>query len=868
MVEFQKEPYAKEDILRELHPLVRGWFLGKYGDFAPAQLYAIPNIMHGVSTLVSAPTGSGKTLTAFMSVLNKLIELSLIGDLKDRVYCVYVSPLKALNNDIRRNLQEPLEELERLHGGSLGVRVMVRTGDTPQSQRQAMLKLPPHILITTPESLDLILASPKFSLKLADVKWLVLDEVHALAENKRGVQLSLAVERLQNLAGRFTRVGLSATIHPLEMVAEYLVGCEGGRPRDCRVVDVRYLKGLDIRVLSPVPNLVTASQDALHEALYRLLDELIQEHKTTLVFTNTRSATERVVNHLKTKHPMRYMDNIGAHHSSLSAENRLDTEERLKRGELKVVVSSTSLELGIDIGYIDLVVLLGSPKSVARALQRIGRSGHRLHEKAKGRIIVLDRDDLVECSVLLKDAVEGKIDDLHIPENCLDVLAQELYGIAIANVENIDNVYELVRRSWCFRNLRREDFDSVLAYLAGDYVELQERNVYAKIWLDLDRRLMGKRGKMARPIYSMNLGTIPEESYVIVKVGEKPVGKLDEGFLEKLKRGDIFVLGGRLYKFNYCRGMVCQVTPDEGPPTVPSWVSESLPLSFGLAMEIQRFRHLMDERMGKPKGEVVGWLRTFLYADDNAIESIYEYFREQYRYAVIPHERRIVVEYNRAFKKRYIIFHTLFGRRVNDALSRAVAYVIARREGKNISISLSDNGFYLTLPGKVQAYNAFRSLTGQGLRGILVEAIDKTDVLSRRFRHCATRSLMMLRNYKGNRKSVGKQQMGSKILLAFVKRLDQKFPILEEARREVLEDLMDVKNAQWVLAEIKEGRIEVKEIDTDIPTPFAMELIGRGYMDVLRAEDRQEFIRRMHEALLQRIADRWGEGLNSPDARS
>jgi ATP-dependent helicase Lhr and Lhr-like helicase len=282
-------------------------------------------------------------------------------------------------------------------------------------------------------------------------------------------------------------------------------------------------------------------------------------------------------------------------------------------------------------------------------------------------------------------------------------------------------------------------------------------------------------------------------------------------------------------------------------------MSESLPLSFGLALEISRFRRLMEERMGKPKSEVVAWLGTYLYADKYAIESIYEYFREQYKYATIPTDRRIVIEYNQAFKKRYIIFHCLFGRRVNDALSRAVAWEIARRERKNVSISLSDNGFYLTLPGKVQAYNAFKTLSPATLRKTLVDAIDRSDVLTRRFRHCATRSLMMLRNYKGNRKSVGKQQMGSKILLAFVKRLDQKFPILEEARREVLEDLMDVNNARIVLEGITQGKLEVKEINTDIPTPFALELIGRGYMDVLRGEDRQEFIRRLHEALLARI---------------
>ena len=853
MVELQREPYTGEEVLRELHPLVRKWFTGRYGGFAQAQLYAIPNIMHGKNTLVSAPTGSGKTLTAFMSVLNKLIELSLMGSLEDKVYCVYVSPLKALNNDIRRNLEEPLAEMEELHGRELGIRVMVRTGDTPASRRAAMLRNPPHILITTPESLALALSSPKFSLKLKDIKWLVLDEVHSLAENKRGVDLNLSVERLQNLAGRFTRIGLSATIHPLERMAEWLVGFEGGKPRDCSIVDVRHIKELDIKVLCPVPNLISASQEQVHNSLYALLDDLIQQHKTTLIFTNTRSGTERVVNHLKTKYPGKYVENIGAHHSSLSAAHRLDTEEKLKRGELKVVVSSTSLELGIDIGYIDLVVLLGSPKSVARALQRIGRSGHRLHDKAKGRIIVLDRDDLVECSVLLKNALEGRIDEIEIPENCLDVLAQQVYGAAVSGVEHVDNLYELVRRSYCYRNLKREDFDSVLDYLSGRYVELEQRNVYAKIWVDQDARTMGKRGRMARPIYSMNLGTIPDESYVTVKVGDRMVGKLDENFVERLEKGDIFVLGGKIYRFMYCRGMTCHVNADAGPPTVPSWISESLPLSYGLASEIQRFRRLMDERMGRPRGEVLEWLRGYLYADDNAVESIYEYFREQHRYSVIPHGGRILVEYNQAFKRRYIIFHSLFGRRVNDALSRAVAYVISRQEHRNVAVSLSDNGFYLTVPGKVQAYNAFRKLTPQNLRSILVEAVDRSEVLLRRFRHCAMRSMMILRNYRGARKSVGMQQMGSRILLNFVRKLDRKFPILEEARREVLEDLMDVGHAGEVLSRIASGEIEVKEVNTDIPTPFAMGLIGQGYMDVLRAEERREFIRRMHEALLERI---------------
>jgi len=296
--------------------------------------------------------------------------------------------------------------------------------------------------------------------------------------------------------------------------------------RDCVVVDVQYLKKLDLKVLTPVPNLMDTTQEELSTGLYRMIHELVAAHKTTLIFTNTRSATERVVHSLKQKYPEFYTgESIGAHHSSLSREHRLDIENRLREGRLRCVVSSTSLELGIDIGYVDLVILIGSPKSVARALQRVGRSGHKLHDTAKGRIIVMDRDDLVECSVLLKNAMEGVIDCIHIPENCLDVLSQQIYGIAIEERQHVDNVYHMVRRSYCYHNLTREDYDSVINYLAGEYAELEERNVYAKIWLSEDRKTMGRRGRMARVLYSTNIGTIPDEAYVDVRWANRRLGR-------------------------------------------------------------------------------------------------------------------------------------------------------------------------------------------------------------------------------------------------------------------------------------------------------------------------------------------------------
>ena len=858
-IQYLTKEYEDGSIFDSLDSLVAKWFSQKFKTFAPPQKYSIISIHNRENTLISAPTGSGKTLSAFLSIISELVSLSKQGKLEDRVYCVYISPLRALSRDIEVNLKNPLAEIEKIAGKNTGIRVAVRTSDTTASEKQKMLKKPPHILITTPESLGIVLCAPKFKGLLEKVEWVIVDEIHSLAPNKRGVHLSVSIERLQNLAGPFTRIGLSATVAPLEEIAKFLVGFENGKERDCKIVDVQYIKKLDLKVLCPVPNIMSATQQELHNELYKLLDELIQAHKTTLIFTNTRSATERVVHHLKTKYPKKYAEDIGAHHSSLSRTHRHDLEDRLRKGELKVVVCSTSLELGIDIGYIDLVILLGSPKSTARVLQRCGRSGHHLHDKIKGRFIVLDRDDLVECSVMLKNAFENKIDKIEIPQNCLDVLAQHIYGLAIESKQHAETAFELVKRSYCYRNLPFAQFESVLKYLAGEYVSLEARSVYAKVWYDEKTKMFGRRSKIARVIYSTNIGTIPDESYLEVKYGEERIGMLDEGFLERLHKGDIFVLGGNTYRFNFARGMTVQVTPvPHTLPTVPSWYSEMLPLSFDVAIEIGKFRRLMDEKFRQklPKKEMLDFILSYLYVDENSANSIYEYFREQFLFAEVPHDKKIIIEFYSGFgEKKFIIFHTLYGRRVNDALSRAIAYEISRiSRNKNIAIALTDNGFYLTSEsGKMQVLRAFQNLQPENLREILKRAIDQTEILKRRFRHCATRSLMILRSYKGHRKSVGRQQMGSQVLLSAVRRLDDHFPILEEARREVLEDLMDVNGAGKVLNEIKAGKIKTTVTATDIPSPFALNLIVRGYLDILKMEDKLEFVRRMHKAILKQI---------------
>ena len=860
-----KHPYKPVHLKSILHPLINKWFFKKFKDFSLPQLYGVMEIHKRNNVLISAPTGATKTLTGFLAILNELIDSAKKQILEDKVYCVYVSPLKALNNDIAKNLIEPLEEIEKLNKDKLGIRIGVRTGDTTAYQKQKMLKNAPHILITTPESLAIMINSPKFKEKLTDVQWLIADEIHAIADNKRGVHFNLTMERLQRISPAMSRIGLSATIAPLEEIAKYLVGYKGDDLRDCGIIDVQFIKEMDLQVLSPVKSLVDTDYTSTHNKMYELMNKLVQEHRTTVIFTNTRSATERVVHNLKERFPEKYNDgNIAAHHGSLGKEARFKTEQDLRDGTLKVVVSSTSLELGIDIGYVDLVLCLGSPKSVARFLQRAGRAGHQLHSTVKARIIVTDRDDLVECSLILKAAIERKIDRIHIPQNALDVLSQHIYGIAINGVINIYEMFHLIKNCYCYHNLEWDDFFEVIKYLSGEYVALEERYVFARIWYDAETGNIGKRGKMARVIYMTNIGTIPEQTFIRVKVGERIVGTIDEGFLERLRPGDVFVLGGSVYMFKFSRGMTVQVsTSVSRPPTVPSWFSEMLPLSFDLAMEINKFRHLMDDKFihKVSKKDILKFINEYLYVDGKAANAIYQFFYEQYHFSEIPSHRKIVIEKYSDRGMNYVIFNTLFGRRVNDCLSRALGFAIGRSQHRDVEIGITDNGFYMASEKIFNALRAFELLKSEDFRATLENAIERSEVLSRRFRHCAARSLMMLRSYMGRKKSAGRMQVNSRILFNAVKRIGNDFPILKEARREVLEDLMDYKNAQLIIDGIVDGKISLVETNNLMPSPFSFGLIVGGYSDVIKIEDKQEFLKRMHQMVLAKIALKDGKKL-------
>ncbi len=889
-INFADESMASENLPEDFEPYVKEWFNDQFPGLSEPQKYAFDLIHNEENSLICAPTGSGKTLSAFMSALNELFRMGDEGELDDEIYVLYISPLRALSNDIERNLEDPLEGI-REKAEEMGydvpeVRSMVRTGDTTDAEKREMRENPPHIMITTPESLGILLNSPKFKENLKNVKYTITDEIHSLSENKRGVHLSLSMERLEHMVdGSPTRIGLSATQAPIDEIAKYLVGYETDEEiemketeyedvksapvasgesyetRGCTIVDVAASKEINLETISPVRDLIHTPPGEIQEAMYDQMHNLIQDHESTIIFTNTRSATERVVNNLKERWPDMYDENIGAHHSSMSREKRLSVEESLKKGEMKVGVTSTSLELGVDIGSVDLVLQLGSPKGVARGIQRIGRSGHQIGEKAKGKMIVTDRDEAVECSVLTKCAKEDDLDKIQIPTRCLDVLAQQLVGMACNHRWDIDHAFNTIRKSYNYRNLELEDFEKVMKYLGGEY-ELEDQNVYRKIWIDHEDGLFGRSGKMTRVIYMTNIGTIPDESgYDVVTRGNKDyVGSLDEEFLDRLTKGDIFTLGGSTYEFRYAKGMKVFVDPQpQKKPTVPSWYSERLPLSYDLGLKIGKFREDIAEQLelGATDDDIIQWIMHEYYLDENTAEAIYGYISEQYRFFdnVSTHEKFTVEKFIDDDNRQNFIFQTIYGRRTHDALARILANLLQKRIGSNIGMVIDDNGFILVTPRRpIDLETLMDQLAECDLIEELKDAVGKTELMKRRFRHVAGRSLMILRNYQGNSKTVGQQQMKGHFLISAIRnQYGEDFPMIKETYREIMEDAMDITHTEEVVEGLRDGEITFEVKDSDIPSPFSHNMLLQDSSDVVKMEDKKKRLQELHEKVMDRI---------------
>ena len=881
------------DVLQRLQPAVQDWWIDQFGSFvpenggyfSPPQKEAIPRIDDGENVLICAPTGSGKTLASFTAIIDDLLDRSRRDQLDDSVYCLYVSPLKSLANDIHRNLEVPLESItDRLAEDGeedVEVRQAIRHGDTSDSERSKMLEEPPHVLNTTPETLAILLNSPKFREKLRTIEYVVVDEIHSLADDKRGTHLSVSLERLEELVeGSPTRIGCSATVEPIETIAEFLVGRSepGGPPRDYEVVDARFARDYDLQLTTPTDDLIGTPRDVIQGRFYGQLHDLIQRNTNTLVFTNTRSGAERVLHELRERYDCYDEDNSGCHHGSLSREKRQRVEGRLKDGAMQVVTTSTSLELGVDMPHVDLVVQVGSPKSVASLLQRVGRAGHQLGETVTGRVIALDHDELIECAVMLERAESGFVDRAFVPENPHDVAAQQVYGMAIAEVRPESEIKSMLRRSYPYRNYGQNRYETLMRYLTADYPGLEDRNVYAKIWRDendppdgeyhypdfpVGEPLVGKRGRLARVIYMTNIGTIPDSFTCDVKTrnGDEWVGQLDEDYLDTLDPGDVFVLGGDRFEFRYRRGSKVYVDRTSARPTVPSWYSERLPLSYDLGREILAFQQDLLERLadgGLPA--VRCWLREFPI-DEHAVRALAGTFSDQIAYAgsdSVATTDRLVVEEEldrTEYARRYYV-HSGYGRRFNDGFSRLVASYVARKADANVSVAVADDGFALSMPlnRKIDLPGIIRGIDPDDVREDLRAALDGTDLLKRYFRINATRSLMILKRYKGYEKSASEQQVNSEMLLGFASDLED-FAVIEETYRELLEDRLNVAGIEDVVESIADGDVRVAHHRVDSPSPLAFGLATLAASDVVLAEDESAALREFHRRVVEEIDD-------------
>ncbi|MCX6673745.1 MAG: ATP-dependent helicase [Methanothrix sp.] len=873
-------PVSPEDaaLLALFDAIVRDWWLSSFsfaeGLFTPPQRLGVPLIAQGKNVLICSPTGSGKTLSAFISIINQLFIMAAKSELENMVYCLYISPLKSLANDIHKNLERPLQEMQALaeeRGQKVQeIRHAIRHGDVSAQEKARMLRRTPHILNTTPESLAILLSSPRFREKLMTVRWVIVDEIHSLAASKRGVHLSLSLERLEELkrelqegelrsfvdpaSGSFVRIGCSATVEPLPEVADFLAG----NYRPVQVVDCRFSRRNDLRLLCPVPDLILADPKELAERLYELLHRHIQEHRSTLIFTNSRNGAERTLFNLKQRFPLFYdAENSACHHGSMGREGRLDTESRLKLGLLKVVCSSTSLELGIDMPYIDLVLQIGSPKSVAALLQRFGRGGHSLDRAVKGRIIVLEREELMECAVMLERAKAGDVDRIHIPRNALDALCQHLLGMVLERDWTVDEVLRVVHRSYCYTSLCEEELMSAVLYLSGAHAGMQERRIYPKIRYDPDTKRITRLGGSSRMIYYTNSGMIPDQFTCDVLTREgRFVGRLDEKYMEKLDRGDVFSIGGGAYSFCYRRGGKIYVDPAAGRPNIPTWSSERLPLSFDLARSILSFKSDVLWMMNDSSRAIVRWLQSQYPVDENSARSICEIFRQQIGFLgedAVPTNHRIVVQecLDRESGRRIYYFLTGNGLRFNEGLARMVAYLLSRQRMSDICITTSDSGFVLSLPisGKVNLPAIIGSIREENCEQLLYRSLQNTSLLKSVFRINATRSFMILKSYKGRQKSARHQQLDADMLIGFAGKLDE-FAVLRESFREIIEDRFEVENIKEVLRGLASGEIEVvmKREATPCPMAFGLATAGAG-------EEGRERMREMERRVLEKMEE-------------
>jgi ATP-dependent helicase Lhr and Lhr-like helicase len=889
-------PSAVSPSLAWAHPLVQEWFTAHFSTPTEPQEQGWPHILAGHTTLISAPTGSGKTLAAFLACINRLVCKALAGELRDRTEVLYVSPLKALGNDIQKNLEIPLGEILQMAGdrGLLmpEIRTAVRTGDTLMKDRRLMLKRPPHILVTTPESLYILLTAEKSRAILRDVETVIVDEIHAVADDKRGVHLSLSLERLEALTERPpVRIGLSATQKPIEEVAHFLAGSIAGNsdpqnPRpDPVIVNVGHKRKLDLGVEVPSSELGPVASNEMWDEIYERIVQLVNAHRSTLVFVNTRRLAERIAHQLGERMGE---ENVAAHHGSLSRKLRLEAERKLKEGQVKVLVATASLELGIDVGTVDLVCHISSPRSIAVALQRVGRSGHWRGAVPKGRFFVTTRDDLAECAVLVRAIRQGELDRLIFPEGSLDVLAQQIVACCAASGSaatanksgdqsndgwDEDKLFALVKRAYPYRNLARETFDAVLAMLS-EGIASQRGRYGAYLHHDrINRRLRARRGARLAAITSG--GAIPDNALftVVAEPDGGVVGTVDEDFAVESMAGDVMLLGNTSWRIRRVEAKTSRMLVEDAhgaPPSVPFWRGEAPARTAELSQQLGELRKEISDRLPGVlpiEGwrnfavitDAVSWLQEECGLDLSGAEQLIQYTLEgRAVLGDVPTQTTIIAE--RFFDEgggMQLIIHAPFGGRINKAWGLALRKRFCRGFNFELQAAATDNGLNIALAEQhsFPLADVFQFLHSESMPPILEQAALASPIFQTRWRWDATRALALLRFQGGKKVPPQIQRMRSDDLLASVfpevaacqeniegdiKIPDH--PLVREVMKDVLTEALDIEGLAEVLRGIEQGRIRCLAVDTPVPSQFSHEILNANpyaYLDDAPLEERR-----------------------------
>jgi ATP-dependent Lhr-like helicase len=844
--------------LSAFHPAVARWFARRFEQPTEPQRRAWPIIRDGRDVLIAAPTGSGKTFAAFLSAIDGLVRQGLDGELRDETQVLYVSPLKALSNDVQKNLSEPLAEIRAALAGlglpDVPVRTLLRTGDTPPAERQAMIKQPPHILVTTPESLYLILTSERAREMLRPVRTVIVDEIHAVARDKRGSHLALSLARLDALTGRGAqRIGLSATQRPIEEIARFLVG--SGQPLP-DIVDAGHLRALDLALEIPSSPLEAVMSAEVWDEVNARIAELITQHRTTLVFVNTRRLCERLTMHLSERLGA---DRITSHHGSLSREKRLEAEERLKKGELQALVATASLELGIDIGSVDLVIQVGSTRSIATLLQRVGRAGHRLGAVPKGRVFPLSRDELIECAAMLRATREGRLDRLIIPEKPLDILAQQIVAAAAGEEWDEELLYERMRSAYPYRDLSRAEFDAVVQMLAEGFTTRRGRRSAHIHYDGINRKLTGRRGARIAAITSG--GAIPDlgDYRVILEPTETFVGTLNEDFAIESTPGDIFQLGNTSYQIVKVESGQVRVADAKGqPPTLPFWLGEAPGRTNELSEEVARLRQDVADRLDDPPA-AIQWLVAAIGLDEAGARQIVEYLGAARQIlGTIPTQRCLVLE--RFFDEAggmQLVLHAPFGSRINRAWGLALRKRFCRSFNFELQAAATEDAIVLSL-GPQHSFpleDVFQYLKPETAEHLLVQAMLDAPVFGTRWRWNATRALAVLRFRGGRKVPTPLQRMDAEDLVAAVfpdqlacpenlagDREIPDHPLVNQTIADCLTEAMDFPGLKRVLAAMAAGEFTLVARDTAEPSPLSHEVLNArpyAFLDDAPLEERR-----------------------------